>query len=238
MIALQASTAQNDLVVASFLVAAVALLLDTGRGAPWLAGGATALAVGTKVTAVFGIPILLVVAFLAASTRRGQRLTGVARRRGGGRVLVRRQLGRGGELGRRVSRTRTSSPGSPRRVARGLRSAIQLVELPGAVGSRPMALPRRRRRSSSPVSRSRTGAGARPRRSVSAAGAALLAALPVLTPDVRRYLDEAYLELWRAVGRDDLAVTVGRDITRSASNVTWYGPLGALLRRRRASSSR
>jgi hypothetical protein len=59
--------------------------------------------------------------------------------------------------------------------------------------------------------------------------AALVAALPVLTPDVRRYLDEAYLELWRAVGRDDLAVTVGRDITRSASNVTWYGPLGALL---------
>ena len=54
-------------------------------------------------------------------------------------------------------------------------------------------------------------------------------ALPVLTPDVRRYVDEAYLELWRAVGRDDLAVTVGRDITRSASNVTWYGPLGALL---------
>ena len=52
---------------------------------------------------------------------------------------------------------------------------------------------------------------------------------PVLTPDARRYLDEAYLELWRAVGRDDLAVSVGRDITRSASNVTWYGPLGALL---------
>ena len=75
VIALQASTAQNDLVVAAFLVAAVALLLDTGRGAPWIAGGATALAVGTKVTAVFGIPILLVVAFLAASTRRGQRLT-------------------------------------------------------------------------------------------------------------------------------------------------------------------
>ena len=53
--------------------------------------------------------------------------------------------------------------------------------------------------------------------------------MPALTPDVRRYVDEAYLELWRAVGRDDLAVSIGRDITRSASNVTWYGPLGALL---------
>ena len=48
VIALQASTAQNDLVVAAFLVAAVALLLDTGRGAPWLAGGATALADGDE----------------------------------------------------------------------------------------------------------------------------------------------------------------------------------------------
>ena len=56
---------------------AVALLLDAGRGTPWLAGGATALAVGTKVTAVFGIPILLVVALLPRSTRRGHRLTGV-----------------------------------------------------------------------------------------------------------------------------------------------------------------
>ena len=59
--------------------------------------------------------------------------------------------------------------------------------------------------------------------------AALLALAPVLTPDVRRYLDEGYAELWRALGREDLAAEVGRDITRSASNVTWYGPLGALL---------
>ena len=34
VIALQASTAQNDLVVASFVVAAAAFLLDKGRGAP------------------------------------------------------------------------------------------------------------------------------------------------------------------------------------------------------------
>ena len=59
--------------------------------------------------------------------------------------------------------------------------------------------------------------------------AALVAVAPVLTPDVRRYLDQAYQDLWDALGRSDLAAEVGRDITRSASNVTWYGPLGALL---------
>ena len=64
---------------------------------------------------------------------------------------------------------------------------------------------------------------------IAAGVAALVALLPVLTPDLRRYLDQAYLDLWRAVGRDDLAVSPGRDITLSASNVTWYGPLGVML---------
>ena len=227
VIALQASTAQNDLVAAAFLVAAVALLLDTGRGAPWLAGGTTALAVGTKVTAVFGIPILLVVAFLAASTRRGQRLTCVLVGAAAGAYWYVVNWVEAGSWDAGFPYERVE-PGIAAVVARGLRSAIQLIELPGAAGRDRwlylvaaavlfvgLAFAYRRRSATAALG--------------SAAGAALLAALPVLTPDVRRYVDEAYLEHWRAVGRDDLAVTVGRDITRSASNVTWYGPLGALL---------
>jgi len=227
VIALQASTAQNDLVVASFLVAAAALLLDTGRGAPWLAGGATALALGTKVTAVFGIPILLLVAFLAAPSRRGQRLSGVLAGAAAGAYWYVVNWVEGGSWDAGFPYEDVES-GIGAAVARGLRSAIQLVELPGAAGRDRwlylvaaavllvgLAVAYRRRSTTAAIGL--------------AAGAALLAALPVLTPDVRRYLDEAYLELWRAVGRDDLAVSVGRDITRSASNVTWYGPLGALL---------
>jgi hypothetical protein len=227
VIALQASTAQNDLLVASFLVAAVALLLDAGRRAAWLAGVATALAIGTKVTAVFGIPVLVVVALLAASTRRGPRLAA---------VLV---GGAAGAYWYVVNWVQAGSwdagfpyedveRGAAAIAARALRSAIQLVELPGAVGRDRwlyavaagallvgFVLLRRH------VNRARAlGLGA---------VAALVALAPVLTPDVRRYLNQAYVELWRAVGRDDLAVDVGRDITRSASNVTWYGPLGALL---------
>ena len=225
VIALQASTAQNDLVVASFLVASAAFLLDTGPGAPWLAGGATALAIGTKVSAVFGLPVLVVVALVAAPSRRGQRLVGVL---GGGAVgaywyVVNWAEGGSWDAGfpyEAVDR------GVADTVARALRSAIQLIELPGGGGRDRwlylvaaailfvgLAVAYRRRSAVTAV-----GSGA---------AAALVAVLPVLTPDVRRYADQAYLELWRAVGRDDLAVDVGRDITRSASNVTWYGPLGA-----------
>ena len=227
IVALQASTAQNDLAVASFLVAAVVLLLDHGRAMPWVAGAATALAVGTKVTAVFGIPVLVVVALLASAVRRAHRLAA---------VLLGAAVGAYWYL---VNRSHTGSwdggfpyeevePGVAAAVARGLRSAIQLVELPGAVG---------RDRWLYAVASAALLAGLvaflwrrSGRRALwVGAVAALVALLPLLTPEVRRYLDEAYLELWRAVGRDDLAVSIGRDITRSASNVTWYGPLGAIL---------
>ena len=226
MIALQASTAQNDLVVASFLVAAAAFLLDTGRGAPWLAGGATALAIGTKVSAVFGLPLLVVVALAAAPSRRGQRLASVLV---GGAVgaywyvvnWAEGGVGRGVPLrGRRPGRRRHGRPsaslGDPAdRASRGPGRDRWLYLVAAAILFVGLAVAYRRRSAVAAVG--------------SAAAAALVAVLPVLTPDVRRYADQAYLELWRAVGRDDLAVDVGRDITRSASNVTWYGPLGALL---------
>jgi hypothetical protein len=164
---------------------------------------------------------------MAASTRRGQRLTGVLVGAAAGAYWYVVNWAEAGSWDAGFP-YEDVEPGFAAAVARGLRSAIQLVELPGAVGRdrwlylvaaavllAGLAFAYRRRSATAALG--------------AAAGAALLAALPVLTPNVRRYLDEAYLELWRAVGRDDLAVTVGRDITRSASNVTWYGPLGALL---------
>jgi hypothetical protein len=228
VIALQASTAQNDLVVASFLVAAVVLLLARGRGAPWLAAAATALAVGTKVTAVIGIPVLIVVALLAApAVRRGPRLAAVLAGSAAGAywyVVNWRHTGSwdGGFPYEEVDRAPAAT------AARVLRSAIQLVELPGAVGrDRWLYVLTAALLLVCLVALLRAPRGSR------AVGigtvAALVALLPIFTPDVRRYLDEAYLRLWRALGRDDLAVSVGRDITRSASNVTWYGPLGVLL---------
>ncbi len=227
VIALQSSTAQNDLVVASFIVAAVVLLLAQGRGATWLAAVAAALAVGTKLTAVIGIPVLVVAALAASPSRRGPRLAAAL---GGSAVgaywyvVNWRQTGSwdGGFPDEKAE------PGVVAALARGLRSAIQLVELPGAVG--------RDRWLYLVVGlvllvvlvaalRARSTAG----RLAFAAAAAVVVSIPVLVPDLRRHLDQAYVDLWRAVGRDDLAVSPGRDITLSASNVTWYGPLGLML---------
>jgi 4-amino-4-deoxy-L-arabinose transferase-like glycosyltransferase len=65
IVALQESVAKNDLVLASFLLAATVFILGDSRASVALAGVATALAVGTKSTALFGIPILLAVALIA-----------------------------------------------------------------------------------------------------------------------------------------------------------------------------
>jgi hypothetical protein len=69
IVLLQAASTKNDVVVASFLVAAAAFLLGETRGHLALAGLTTALAVGTKFTAFYGIVILGMLALLA-STRR------------------------------------------------------------------------------------------------------------------------------------------------------------------------
>ena len=228
VIALQASTAQNDLLVASFVVAAVVFLLDRYTpAAPWLAGAATALALGTKVTALIAVPLLLVIAFVVWPERKGLRLTAVVLGAAVGSywyVVNWRHTGSWDGGFPYVDVDRSLAP----TVARGLRSAIQLIELPGGAG---------RDRWLFAVTALLLLAGLvafawrsdRSRALRIGAIAAAVALLPVLTPDVRRYVDQAYRDLWQALGRDDLALEVGRDITISASNVTWYGPLGALL---------
>jgi hypothetical protein len=180
------------------------------------------------VTAVIGIPVLAVVALLAVpATRRGPRVAAVVIGSAAGSYWYVVNWAHTGSWDGGFP-YETVDRGFAATTARALRAAVQLVDLPGAVG---------RDRWLYAVAAAALLAGfvlARWRRGGPwalgrGAVASLIALAPVLTPDVRRYLDQAYRELWRAVGRDDLALEVGRDITRSASNVTWYGPLGALL---------
>jgi hypothetical protein len=70
LVALESTTSQNDLVAASFPVAAACLLLGTGRLEPALAGIAVGLAIGAKLTTALVLPVLLALALL-----RGRRAT-------------------------------------------------------------------------------------------------------------------------------------------------------------------
>ncbi len=69
-VALQSVTTQNDLLAASFVVAAAALVLGRSRTEVILAGLAVALALGTKLTAVYAVPVLLGLAVATLPRRR------------------------------------------------------------------------------------------------------------------------------------------------------------------------
>jgi hypothetical protein len=66
----QAWTAQNDLVVAAFLGTAAYFVLGEERSDIVLAGAATALAIGTKFTAVLALPVLVLVLVAAGGPNR------------------------------------------------------------------------------------------------------------------------------------------------------------------------
>jgi glycosyl transferase family 87 len=69
-VALQATTTQNDLVVASFVAATFALLLGRRRRELPIAAVALGLALGTKLTALFVVPLLVILALVLLPRRR------------------------------------------------------------------------------------------------------------------------------------------------------------------------
>jgi 4-amino-4-deoxy-L-arabinose transferase-like glycosyltransferase len=63
LVALEATTAQNDLVAASLTATAAALLLGSRRSEALLAGAAVGLGIGVKLTTVFALPTLVLLAW-------------------------------------------------------------------------------------------------------------------------------------------------------------------------------
>jgi 4-amino-4-deoxy-L-arabinose transferase-like glycosyltransferase len=77
-VALQSVTTQNDLLAASFVAAAACLLLERSRTGAALAGLAVALALGTKLTSAFALPLLLALAAVSLPRRRLAEWAGAA----------------------------------------------------------------------------------------------------------------------------------------------------------------
>src|SRR5581483_5738578 len=161
LVALEATTAQNDLVAASLVAAAACLALGPAGGEWALAGAAAGLGLGAKLTTALVWPAL---ALLAAA--RGRRRRRVRRRRHVGLRARRRAHGARARLRRlpAPAHDRAVVPGQPPRgAARALPDARPLVGVRRA---------RRRARSARRRRRRRGGRGRVPRRRRGAAGGA------------------------------------------------------------------
>ena len=146
-----------------------------------------------------------------------------------GRVLVRRQLAAYGELGRRVPGREGRAGGRGRGLARAYGPSIQLVELPGAVG-RDRWLYARHRRGAVRRARGRCSGGdavaarSRSARSPRSSQRSPCSCPPCAATSTRRTSTSG--APWGATTSPSRRDGTSRC---SASNVTWYGPLGAML---------
>jgi Glycosyltransferase family 87 len=132
LFAVEAMTAQNDLVAASFPAAAACLLLGSEAGEQVLAGAAVGLGLGVKLTTILVLPVLI---WLAALRGRRALLLGLA---GGVAAFVAigmwgfvlNEIHTGHLLGYGASRkTATASPSYPGSVLTGLYLVYQTLDL-------------------------------------------------------------------------------------------------------------
>jgi hypothetical protein len=230
LVALQAGTAMSDLVVAAFLLSSALFLIDTTHWSPWLAGVAVGLAMDVKLSAPFAIPLLFTIGWLARpSALRKTRLIAIAVGAVLGAFWYVVNLAETGTWDGHVAAEFNVDRSPMAIVARILRIGIEFIDLSGATGrdrwlyavaaliallTAAVGFVRSRRRAAL----------------ATGAIAALIAFAPVLLLPFEHVLIRVYFKFWDLLGRRDLAnLDSGRDITKSASNFSWYGPLGSLL---------
>jgi hypothetical protein len=222
VVALQASTGLTDLVVAAGVASSAFFLLGTGWRNLVLATLAIGLLVGTKLSALLAVPMLIVLAALARPTR-AQRVAAVATGTALGMYwyaanVVREGNPLGSIAGERVGFDLFAA------LARILRLTLAAIELPGAVGLDRLlyvvaAVVVVALLASRNYPQSVTGA--------LVAGAAMLT--PLVLVELGHVLTRGYLKLFYEVGRPDLYVDPNRSFTKASPIFSWYGPLGVFL---------
>ena len=221
VVALQAPTALNDLVVAALAAITAFFVLGRTRGDGVLACLALALLVGTKGTALLALPVLFVVAILV---HRGRRLAfllagGVLGTVVGASWYAVNVADGKGLLGSVGDDAGGVGDGAVVIASRATRYLVESFELPGATG---------RDRFVYVIAAAAVLvaglAARRPRTAVLAAGMTL-ATLLVLPAE--RVMHSIYWNGWELVGYD-AAVELGtiRDSTVASNVQSWYGPVG------------
>jgi hypothetical protein len=228
IVLLQSGDAKNDVVVAAFLLAAAVLLHEQTRLGLALAGVATALAVGAKFTAAYGLVLLLALALLALPpTLRVARVVALG---AGALVGSYWYLVNHHETGRFLGdQSGTGTLTAPFHPAANLVTAfgdlVDTIDLSGARGRWillfvPLAL-------IVAIALVRSGT-----RLAVATGAAVLSPLLLLliSEHVGRPL---LLHLYDAVGKPPAYLAVGDEVnsapTAAGDTVSWFGPVGLFL---------
>jgi hypothetical protein len=228
IVLLQSGDAKNDVVVASFLVAAAVLLQARTRWGLALAGVATALAVGAKFTAAYGLVFLVALALLARpQTLRVSRLVTVAAGAIAGSywyLVNHHETGR--FLGDQSGTGTLTAPFHPAaNVVTAFGDLVDTIDLSGAKGSFillfvPIAVI---------VALALVRSGYRP---------ALAAGVVVISPLLLLVLSEhvgrpLLVHLYNAVGKPPAYLVFGDDVnsapTTAGDTVSWFGPVGLFL---------
>lgn len=230
-VAVGASSALNDLVVASFLAAAVLFALRPGRASLVVAAVALGLGLGTKFTAVLALPTIALVLAFARPPHRWLALafTGIVGVGLGSAWYVVNLVetgdldgGLGGEADQRAE------PSVPAIATTAMRLTLDVVDMSGAPRpySAVFALA-----AAVLVVLSLWRARRAPREAAGMFAAACLTAAVVLAPELVDFGRDQITRAWAFLGRPETPTfEFGWGLNVEADpTLSWFGPLGALL---------
>jgi hypothetical protein len=232
VVALQATGAKNDLVLASFLLASAVFTLGTRRVDIPLAGLATALAVGTKSTAIYGV-VLLVALAMHSPFRRSPRVAAIVLGAAlGSYWYVVNLVDTGHLLGDQSAQPDVTAAFRPAaNLLTAIGTAVDTLDLSGAVGADIFVYA---------IAGLAVAAGLlvvrrliRPA-SVAAIVAGVVAAAPPVVLGLTEHVGRpALVHLYNALGKPEGYVPSGdtpiSSPTVASQTASWFGPLGLLL---------
>jgi hypothetical protein len=234
IVLLQSSGAKNDIVVASFLLVAAVFIVRDKRRDMILAGLATALAVGTKFTAAYGLAILLALAVLApARTWRAWRIAGIAFGAVAGSYWYAVNAHETGRfLGDQSNAGSLTAPFHPAaNIVTAYGDALDALDLSGAQGTDILVYVAAAILVAAGLALFRSRSGNQWRGAL-LAGALVASPLLflVLSDDLGR---PGLLRLYDLVGKPQAYLATGDDVTSSpttaSDTASWFGPAGLLL---------
>jgi hypothetical protein len=229
IVLLQSSGSKNDIVVASFLVAAAVFVLGHTRGELVLAALATALAVGAKFTAAYGLVVLLALAVVSAprAAVRWRVLALAAGAIAGSYWYVVNAHATGQFLGDQSGTGTLTAPLDPKpNLVTLFGDAVDTLDLSGARGKDILVYVI----AAVVVAAALALSGSRLR--TAAAAGAVVAGVLVLLP-LARAGRSGLVHLYDALGKPPGYLALGDPVTASptiaSDTASWYGPAGFLL---------